>query len=576
MPKFKNKKRPNWNMKRGIFLLIGVLFVITFLPLIHAAQFNYVVSNSEKWTDVYSSIMYANLQGIPNSFLTSTADGNILMGELDKTDNVQVLTSTDQPYIFSYPNELQAAGFAGAQEIKSSNFNTELINDLPNITNFIVVGDSFGYNALAVAPYAIQKKAWVFLADANNIYEIDSILSKRNINSLLIYGYVDPNVRSVLSKYNPTIIDNGDRFTDNIQIVQKYLQIDPTQQVVLTNGAFIEQEIMAGTEPVLFTGQTNVPTQISNWLKNSSIKVGVLIGNDLVNAATNIRQTTGISVMVKFARNARDQTGGVAPVQGLDLFPVPTPTMEIELHSVQYNKANSALYVTYKSNSNIPVYFKGTITLNNGGQISRTGDLNPIFFAPGGYKTVEYSMNLTPSNNMTANVYTIYGETSTGLEEVLDNTTGVSIIEVIDSCALTQNDIKSVDYNKQEHTISININNPNNVACWASAEIEGMKIGYSTETIGTDGAIMIPADSSGSLQINQPLSDTDIQSNPYVNLVVNSGEREDSLVNTLRGSFKLNVQEFTLVTYLIAAVILILIGLIIAFLVIRRKKKDYY
>lgn len=556
----------------GFFIMLGLV-----LPLIHATpQQEHIVINSGKWTDVYSGILYSNLKKMSSDFLTSTADGKILLKNLDKKNSISILTSKDKPYVFNYQSEFQSAGFNSVDNLKSSNMNLDLIKQLPNTSNFIIVGDSFGYNALAVAPYAVQKKAWVFLANSNNIYQIDSILSQKNINSILIYGYVDPTVRNILSKYNPEIIDKGDRFTDNIEIVKKYLKIHPTRQTVLTNGAFIEKEIMAGSEPVLFTGQTNVPDQIRNWLKNSSITVGVLIGNSLVNAATNIRQTTGINVLVKFARNARDQTGGVAPVEGLDLFPVPTPTMNLKLHSVEYSSAQSKLYVTYKSNSNIPIYIKGTITLNNGENTQRVGDVNPIFLAPNIYKTVIYPVNLSDSKNMSAEVYTLYGETNAGLEKVLHNMSSVNSVQVIDSCSLTKEDIKSIEYNKQEKIISIKIKNPENTNCWVSAEIQGMKIGYSLKTIGTENSIMIPSTKSGKLIINQELSKTDIQNNAYVNLVVSSGEKQDSLVNILRGSYPLTTQTFSMTSYMIIIVIVIIITLLILFIIFRKKEKEYY
>ncbi|HOH04142.1 MAG TPA: hypothetical protein PK032_01590, partial [Candidatus Pacearchaeota archaeon] len=55
-------------------------------------------------------------------------------------------------------------------------------------------------------------------------------------------------------------------------------------------------------------------------IKSSDIEIGVLIGNELIGAATNIRQSTGINVQVKFARSARERTSGVSPVEGLDLI----------------------------------------------------------------------------------------------------------------------------------------------------------------------------------------------------------------------------------------------------------------
>lgn len=576
MLRFKNNQASELNMNKKIVLGSLILLFLLIIPLTYAEQYTYTISNSAKWTDVYSSIMYSNLQGIQNKFLTSTADGNVIIKELNKDNFVRVLSSTTEPYAFNYPDSLKSAGFKGADEIKSSDMNLDLIKDLPDIKNFIVVGDSFGYNSLAVAPYAIKEHTWVFLANKENIYQISSILSKRNVKSLLIYGYVNPTIRNVLSKYNPRIIDTGNRFSDNIEIVKEYLKLHSTKQVVLTNGGFIEQEIMGGYSPVLFTGKQNVPSQISEWLKNSNIKVGVLIGNNLISAATNIRRKTGISVIVKFARNARDQAGGVSPVEGLDMFPVPTPSMNLNLHSVDYNKKRSVLDITYKSNSNIPVYMKGTISINNSGKITKIGDLYPIFISPGEFKTIEYPLNLTPSKNLNAEIYTLYGETKKGLEFILDNVTKINIIEVIDACTLTKKDIRATNYNKQQGEILIKIRNPNKINCWVRGEIQDIKIGYSTKTLGSEGTIIIPAKRTRTLVIKQKLSETDLQNNPSVNERIYSGERKDTLVNSLFLISPLGVELLTPLTYLIIAIIFIIIGLIILFIILKKKQKEYY
>ena len=81
-----------------------------------------------------------------------------------------------------------------------------------NIRNFIVVGDSYGYNSMAVVAYALATNSWVFLANRANIDEIDSILEGRRVDKLLLYGYVDSEVTETLLKYNPEIINSGDRF----------------------------------------------------------------------------------------------------------------------------------------------------------------------------------------------------------------------------------------------------------------------------------------------------------------------------------------------------------------------------
>jgi len=137
-------------------------------------------------------------------------------------------------------------------------------------------------------------------------------------------------------------------------------------------------------------------------------------------------------------------------------------------------------------------------------------------------------------------------------------------------------DLLGVSYNKQEQTIFVKIKNTNSMDCWAGAQINNIQVGYSTETIGTNGATMIPAGKTGSLEIKQILSDADIQNNPYVDLSVFSGEKEDNLVNTLEGRFPLNVEIFTILTYSIIGVILLIVVLIILLIIRKKNKKNYY
>src|SRR3989344_3291103 len=563
-------------MRKGILYMF--LAIILILPIGSAAEFTQVISNSEKWTDVYSAIHYANLEGAKGDFLVSTGHGNLLIEGINKNEKILVLNSEDQPYVFNYGDFIKSKGNIVYGEITSNNLNFELINRLDSLDNFIVVGDSYGYNALAVAPYAMLTRSWVFFANRLNIFQIDSLLSSRDVNNLVIYGYVDRQVSQTLSKYNPQIINSGDRFQDNVEIVKRYMATKPVKQVVLTNGEFIEKEIMAGIEPVLFTGKENVPEKINEYLKNSEIEVGVLIGNDLVGAATNIRKSAGISVMVKFARSARSQTDGVAAVEGLDLFPVPTPIMALSIYSIKYNKATSQIEITYKSDSNLPVYFKGTLTISSENENIRVGDLDPIFIAPGDFKTIVYAVNLTSTNNLKAEIYTLYGETQSSLEKILQETKEINIVDVIDSCKLSPENIKSVKYNKQKKAILVKIENTNKNDCWFDIEIRDLIIGNSKRILGTEGLVRIPSGKTKSIYLDQELTQEDLDNNPRVDLIVYSGEREDSLVNILRGKYDLDVETLTMVTYIIIAIAIIITILIIILIFLKRREKEeeYY
>ncbi len=549
-------------------ILLIFVFALILIPFISAVEFNHVISNSENWQDVYSTMHYANLQEIENDFLTSVNHGQLLLNGISKSKSIQVITSKDKPFVFNYPSMILTEGFENAEEIEVKEANLELIEELDKIKNFIIVDDSYGYNAIAVTPYALITNSWVFLANKHNINEIDKILSNRKTEKVILYGYLDREIRDTLEKYNPETINNKDKFEDNIQIVEKFLKLKNTKQVLLTNGAFIEKEIIGGKEPILFTGNENVPDQIRDYLKNSEIEIGVLIGNELMSAATNIRRSTGISVMVKFARGARSENDGISAVEGLDLFPVPTPILELEIESIKYNTMMDQLELTYKSNANLPMYLKGTITIIADGETIRLGDSDPIFITPGGYKTTIYSLELNDFNDLSANVYTIFGETDSSLDYVLQEDRIIDTIDIIDRCEI---EITSIKYNKQSKEFLINVKNKADVSCWTTLEIEDLEVGYEEKTIGTEEPTRISKKSSRKIIIQEELLEEDFESNSFINVVAHYGERQTSLIKIFSGRFELKITILTTLTYLIILVILIIIGLLFLY---KKAKKD--
>jgi hypothetical protein len=558
-------------MKKRLLVIYALIFLS--FSLVNAADFNHVISNSEDWRDVYSSMLYASLEGAGSDFLVSTSHGQVLLNSIDKSRDILIISSKNNPLVFNYPSMVEDSGFNSVQEREVSSANLELISDLQEINSFIIVSDSYGYNAVSAVSYAVLTNSWIFLANRANIDEINNILSKRDINKLLIYGYVDSEITETLSHYKPEIINTGDRFEDNIKLVDKYAKLKEVNQVILTNGEFIEREIMQGLSPILFTGRENVPDKIAEYIKSSDIEIGVLIGNELIGAATNIRKSTGISVMVKFARGAREKTSGIAPVEGLDLFYLPVPTLSLEVYSIKYNKATSQLEVTYKSSSNMPVYFKGTLTLISESGRTKLGDLNPVFISPGGFKTIIYDGVDISGENITAEIYTIYGESSSSLDRVIQGNHLVEMVNVLDKCEL---DVKYIKYNSQEKAFIIKIKNSGDVECWVDAEIKDVLINNIKETIGTEASENIISGKSKRILVFQRMTDYDLEENSFVDLSVYYGERRDSLVNLFKGRFELGLQKFTTLTYIILIVVLIILILILWVIILRKRDNDSY
>lgn len=554
--------------KSKVFLLcFSIMLFLTAFVSSQSSEPTHVISNSENWRDVYSTILYANLAGKGSDFLVSTAHGPILLLGISKNNNIEVITSDSVSFVSNYPAIIMNNGFAGASQTIVDSANLELIEKLPEIEDFIIVGNTFGYDAIAVAPYALKTNSWVFLADTTNIAEIESILEERDVNNLILYGYLDREVRDALEQYDPEVIFKGDRFQDNIEIVEKYLEVNPTKQVMFTNGEFIERGLMSGMDPILFTGKENVPAQIKEYLIDSDFEIGVLVGSDLVGTATNIRRDTGIAMIVKFARGARAPTGAVAAVEGLDLFPVPTPSMSLVLHSARYNAANSELHITYKSESNIPIYLLGTITPSSS-SASRMGDDEPVFMAPNDFKTIIYEGFEGYEEGLEVNVFTLYGDTPSSLEKVLDANIILEEVNIIDGCSL---DLSGAKYRKSKGDFVITLENNGDLDCWASVEIKGITIDSTKTTIGSEGSELIKSGKKGKVMIQQEITAEDIEDNPFVDVIAYYGEREDSLVKTVQGRLELEVESLSKTTIALIAAAVIIVLLIIY---IRKRKED--
>lgn len=561
-------------MNKSVFLLNVLLLGILFVSLGSALDATKIVINSQNWEDVYSSMLYSTLTGSQGYFLTSTEHGPILLNGIPLSEEIGIVTSDEDPFVFGYRGIVDSRGYESVEELVVDSANLELIEEpeLENIENFIVVGNSYGYSAVAVTPYATRINAWVFLADRVNIAEIENILDGREVDRLIIYGYVEREVSNALQRFNPEVIDSGNRFEDNIEIVEMFKEeVGEVAQVSLTNGEFVESELMTGTHAILFTGRDNVPPQIADYIKESEITVGVLIGNELINAATNIRRSTGISVMVKFAQGARQRVAGVSAVEGLDLFYLPMPVVNLGIHSIKYNRASSKVEVTYHSTSNVPIYFKGTLTARSSDDSITTGDLDPIFIAPNDYKTVVYPDIRLEGNDLTAELVTLFGEIPTSLDYRLSAEVEMGIINILDKCDVEPTYIK---YNIQRESFTIGVKNHGEVDCYVDIELTDLRINNRAQTIGTDGSNIIPAGKKGRIEIDQRMTEEDLKDNDYIDLVAYYGEREDALVNTYKKRFELNIDRYTAVTYLIIVLIILLILLLLWFFILKRRRKE--
>ncbi|MGV8171263.1 MAG: hypothetical protein ACP5OA_01045 [Candidatus Woesearchaeota archaeon] len=523
-----------------------------------------VVSNSADWRDVYSTMLYASLiDKQPGLFLTSTKHGTILLYSIPKGVNgTLVISSRAQPYTINYKALMESQGYKDVEEIVTNTANLDLAKRLErenNIKKFMIVDDAYGYNALSAASYAVVDRYYVLFVNERNIGAVDTFLTGANPEKIIIFGQVDEAVKTRLTKYSPETINQGDRFDNNIEMVKRYLKVKPISQVLMSNGEFIESSIMSGDNPVIFIGRGTVPTQVGEYIKEAGFQVAVLIGNELINSATTIRRQLGISVFVKFAQGSRTPTGPIASVEDLDKFPMPRYGVDLGIYSIMYNKATNALWITYKNKAELGLYLKGTITINDGANRKIVGDETPIFIDKNQYKTIIYDIVLE-NEDITAQIYTLFGEGKRSLENVLEAQLNVSFIEILDA---SQINITSVVYDKKNNQFIITVENIGTVDSYVSIEAIDLYINGEYITVSSPEFVLIKPGKKAEIFLDVELSDTDIENNPVIKIKGYYGERENSLIKTVYGEYEFKTKSPDYVMYGLIILIIILLLLII-------------
>ncbi len=572
-----NNRNKNRLVKKSINIITKLLIPVFLLMLIISPVLgqDHVIANSADWRDVYSTILYANLQGIPNHFLTSMPHGPILLYEIPKThQDIKIITSADKPFMRGYESLVRSKGYDNPEELIFDEANLELAKMLPDINKYIIIDDSYGYNAIAAAPYAAKAKYYVLFADERNIGEIDDFLSARNVEDLIIFGHTDREVQNTLAKYNPEIMNSetGSRFENNIMMVEKYKELSSIKQVILTNGEFIEASMMTGKEPVLFIGTDNVPEEIREYIKKSGIEIGVLIGNELIGTATIVRRQIGISVFVKFARGSRVPGGTINPVEDLDRFPMPSYSLSMSITSITYNQATGLLEVNYKNNVDLATYFKSTITVKQGEEtLAVVGDEEAVFIDGGDTKTSTYEIDLSEAEtleNLTGEIYTIYGESKTSLEKALRGTFKIETVTVMDDADI---EILDLVYDKSGRFL-VSIKNTGPVDVYVDAELVDLWINGEYVTVSSDEIENIGVGKTKKIPITITLEDEDLNHKRNQEIAVRGvyGERRHALVRVKTKTFALKIKKAGKWYYIPVAILLVLI---ILFLLLGKKRK---
>ena len=254
-------KRFNLHKIAIISLSFFIIFLVSSSIVFAESQ---VVINSRDWQDVYSGSIYANLANKNLHFIVDENQGlnlaNVFLSKQEK--DILLIESENNPFVFGLKNILENNGF-NVELTNSHNsrmLSLELFEKLSlekEINKFIIIDGDLGYSAVSVAPYSGLMDAYVMFVDKKNVEEAVSFISK-NADSILLYGHLDPEVEMAFEQFSPEIIDSGNRYLDNIVIAEKFLELKPTKQVILTDGNYLELGLFSKDFPIVLVGTSGV------------------------------------------------------------------------------------------------------------------------------------------------------------------------------------------------------------------------------------------------------------------------------------------------------------------------------
>jgi len=540
-----------------------LILLLLAVPAYAFEEFDEVVINSKDWTDIYSGMMFASFNHKPGSYLIEESRGYLLMETIGQSGKqILLFESPEQNYIKNYGTDLESNRLSVENINDYDDLNLELAAEL-DMDSFIILDESYSYNAVSVAPYAILKERYVIFADNENIDSVVEFLDT-GTPDLIIYGLVDREVTDALARFNPETINLGNKYENNLEIVKRFYDEKSFSQYLLTNGAFLEPQFFSAASPILFIGNTNIPDSTLEFLQESDVKHAILIGNELFDLGTQLKENADMKIMIKFAK-------GINKVQySLDTLTLPAFIFIPVFESFVYNPATKQLIVTISNRGSSPMFARTTYNiLENNETIATVGDEEPFFIGETSSTTRTYDLDLSTSQGVIVDAIMSYGEEVGSLDFLMVDRKEIVLVEFDD-----QSKIEIIDavYDSQIKRFIIQIRNTGEEKVHVLPIITDIIINNKITNLAGEKTVIKPG-KTAAIKIKARLSPEDIEDNEEYTLIVEYGAEENLLVKRLIQTMEFRLKSY-IVLYVVSAVLLIILILIL--LLFKRKPKKHH
>ncbi len=488
-----------------------------------------VVINSKDWKDVYSGILYAHYMGYPVYFATSPNPQG-LFNILPKRDII--LIESNNPMVSNLESQLRTRGYNIIRTIRVRNANIELIPLV--VDKFVVVEEDFPYLSIPAAPLARAMNGWVIIVSDNNLNDVVRILS--NASEVILVGVFKRNIYNAISPYATKVIEGTSKYKLSLDIAEEFMKIKKVKTALISEGKYIEPQLLYGASPVLLTGTNYLPEGLIEFLERHGIKSVTVIGPQLTYIGEQIREKTnkGVSVYVKFGMS----TPGISPrIYAIAMFPLPTPNLNLTVNDTVYNPKEKKLYINFRNLGNVGLFSFTTFRVidENGNEIASGGDEEPLFIGAGESLWKGYDVNIPPPyENKTIELYVSYGESPENMMSYLTErgrfgpplSLPLKVSEIEDKSEL---EIVDVRYNTLRDRFEIFVKNLGNVKAYGIVKLKDVSVGGIKKSFSSEVFDVAPGEERRII-VKESLDEYDLEENKIVKLELDYGENPDSLI----------------------------------------------
>ncbi|MFH0737517.1 MAG: hypothetical protein V1827_02380 [Candidatus Micrarchaeota archaeon] len=554
------------------------IVILLFILALSSAE-DYVVINSMDGRDVLSGVYYANVLDLPVKYMPNPGgDPDLFVAKVGSGHEI-LLVQGSLPVSGLVESGLKAKNNDIEVYASADGLTTNLaLAKKSGADRFIVVDSAYADGAISVLPYAALTHSYVLLADKNNAGLVKGAVSGKTV---IIYGYVDEEVKIALAAMDPEIIGKGeDKFEDNLLIAEKTMDEFSLDRVIISDGSFIEDSISSGGIPLILTGRI-VPSPTYSFIKlhtkDGTLNEVLLLGNQLVDPIYDMRENIeaelldeGVNetflITVKFAQIIPGLTGTTS----LDTFSLPAYKPSLNISEVAYNQESKKLMLSVENLGEGAAYYTMEAHVKvDGEDLFVLTASEPVLIEREEAKGTEFDLDLSsvPEGEVTASVVVKYGASKNSLEDYAYHDGLLSTISFIDESEVAA---QSARYDTEKKVMRISVKNNGAETAYVRSTVSLLIGGAQTDVTGATVREIAP----GSLFVEEfpvELSADDLSANKEATVSLDYGARRGFLVK--HGEYTLPLGEEGGFPLLLVGGIVLLLLVVLAFFMGRKGKK---